>query len=215
MFTPSSTARIAAGPLGATSGTRTSVAGKLLTTLASTAATAAMPSSAKSPQPAGINARMRVARPLTMTACTTTPSASTNTKNGTLTARAISTTEVRRWLRLRTASAEAPASAAQAGDTPAASAIANPANVSATTTSANSGSCGGGPTSWRSGTTRKSAAKNQRKTTYTVATATTHGSAITIVNLTKDRCATWKASRLVRFETGSSSEAALARCALA
>src|SRR5277367_1073572 len=46
MFTPISTARTAAGPLGATSGTNTKVAGRLLTTLASTAATTANPSSA-------------------------------------------------------------------------------------------------------------------------------------------------------------------------
>ena len=79
-----------------------------------------------------------------MTACTTTPNASTNTRNGTFTARTIATAVVCRRARLRTAITAAPASAAQAGATPAASAITNPASVSATTTNANTGVCGAG-----------------------------------------------------------------------
>src|SRR3984885_5208182 len=139
MFTPISTAKTAAGPVDATSGTSTSVAGRLLTILASTAASAANPSSESSPQPDGNRAPIRSATPLRITACTTTPNASTNTRNGTFTARTIATAEVWRRARLRIAITVAPASAAHAGATPAASAITNPTSVSATTTNANTG----------------------------------------------------------------------------
>src|ERR1700739_185379 len=111
MFTPMSTASTAAGPLGATSGTNTRVAGRLLTTLASTAATTANPSSAGSPEPDGNTAPILSATPFCMTACTTTPNASTNTRNGTFTARTIATAVVWRRGRLRTALTAAPASA--------------------------------------------------------------------------------------------------------
>jgi hypothetical protein len=48
-----------------------------------------------------------------------------------------------------------------------------------------------------------------------VPTAASHGSAITNVNLVNDTFAAWKASRLVRFDTGSNSDAAFAKCAVA
>src|ERR1700733_12789696 len=139
MFTPISTAKTAAGPVDATSGTSTSVAGRLLTILASTAATAANPNSAASPEPDGNSAPIRSATPLRITACTTTPNASTNTRNGTFTARTISVAEVCRRARLRPAITAAPASAAHAGATPTASATTKPTSVSATTTKANTG----------------------------------------------------------------------------
>src|ERR1700756_2377250 len=153
MFTPMSTASTAAGPLVATSGTNTSVAGRLLTTLASTAATAANPSSAGNPEPDGNTAPIRSATPFCMTACTTTPNASTNTRNGMLTARTIATAVVCRRARLRTAITAAPASAAHAGATPIASAITNPASVSATTTTAHTGVGGPSTASGGSGCT--------------------------------------------------------------
>src|SRR5271167_2440626 len=118
MLTPISTARMATGPPGATSGSSTSVAGRLLTTLANTAATAATASNAGSPEPDGSTADIALSIPLAMTACTTTPSASTNTRNDTFTERTISATEVCRCRRLRTASTDAPANATQAGATP-------------------------------------------------------------------------------------------------
>ena len=124
-----------------------------------------------------------------MTACTTTPSASTNTRNDTCTERTMSTTEVCRRLRLRTASTAAPASATQAGATPADWATANPASVSPTTTKTNTGGRGGGPSCSGSGCTRRSAAKNHRNTTYSVATAPSHGNAITRVNLVNEMLA--------------------------
>jgi hypothetical protein len=58
-------------------------------------------------------------------------------------------------------------------------------------------------------------AKNNRKTRYTAATAASQGSAIISVNLANETLATWKASRLVRFDTGSSNDAPFARCAVA
>jgi len=180
---------MATGPLGATSGSSTSVAGRLLTTLASTAATAAMASNEGRPEPDGSTLDIAVSIPLSMTACTTTPSARTNTKNETLAERAISTTEVCPRLRLRTASTEAPASATHAGATPTDWATANPASVSPTTTKTNTGGRGVGPGSSGWGVTRKSAAKNHRKITYTTATAASHGNAITRVNLVNEMCA--------------------------
>ncbi|GAB7144743.1 hypothetical protein LRC484719_33400 [Mycobacterium riyadhense] len=191
MLTPMSTARTAAGPPPATNGTSTSVAGRLLTTLASTAATAAIPSSAGSPEPVGNTAHILVVIPFSITACTTTPSARTNTKNDTFSDRAMSRTEVCPRHRLRAANTDAPASAAHAGATPSDSAMANPANVTTTTTSTNTGGRGGGPICSRSGSTRRSRAKNQRKTRYTAVTAESHGNAMIIVNLVNEMLATW------------------------
>src|SRR5271165_2039353 len=200
MLTPISTARMATGPLGATNGTNTSVAGRLLTRLASRAATAAITSNAGSVEPSAPDgSTVDIARPmpLSVIACTMTPSASTNTKNDAFTERAISitpfTSGVCRRRRLRTASTEAPASATQAGATPTDSETANPASVSATTSKTNTGGLGPG------GGRRRSRAKNTRKTPYTAATAASHGNAITSVNLANESFATWKASRLVRF----------------
>src|SRR3984957_20300159 len=183
MFTPISTASTAAGPIGATSGTSTSVAGRLLTMLASTAASAANPNSASSPDPDGNSAPIRADTPLRITACTTTPNASTNTRNGTFAARTTSAAEVCRRARLRTAITVAPASAAQAGATPTASATTKPISVSATTTNANTGVGGAGSSCWGSGCTLRSRRKNTRKTTETVPTAASHGGVISKVNL--------------------------------
>lgn len=80
-----------------------------------------------------------------MTACTTTPSAGTKTRNDTWTERAISVTVVCPRARLRTASTDAPHRATQAGAIPTDWATANPAGVSATTTNTNTGEPGGAP----------------------------------------------------------------------
>src|SRR6516164_2436932 len=165
MLTPISTASMATGPLCATSGSSTSVAGRLLTTLANLAAIAAVSSNAGSPEPDGSTADIARSIPLSMTACTTTPSASMNTRKDTCTERTISTTEVCPRLRLRTASAEAPHSATQVGATPTDWDTANPASVNPTTTNTNTGGRGAGPSCSGSGWTRRSPAKNHRKTT--------------------------------------------------
>ena len=186
MLTPSNTARMATGPPGATSGSSTNVAGRLLTTLASTAATAAMASSESGPEPDGSTLDIAVSSPLRITACTTTPSARTNTRNDGLAERTISTTEVCPRPRLRTASTAAPARATQAGATPTDWANAKPASVNPTTTSTNTGGRSAGPRCSGSGTTRRSPAKNQRKITYITATVASHGNAITRVNLVNE-----------------------------
>src|ERR1700741_2632464 len=186
MLTPIRTARMATGLQGATSGSNTSVAGRLLTTFASAAATAAIASSAGSPEPEGSTADIAVSIPFSVTARTTTPSASTNTRKDTCAERKISTTEVCRRLKLRTASTEAPTSATQDGAIPTDSETANPASVSATTTKTNTGGRGAGPSCSGFGATRSSPAKNQRKTPYSTVTVASHGNAITRVNLVKE-----------------------------
>src|SRR5215210_2783793 len=80
-LTPISTASTAGGP--ETSGSNTRTAGRLLTTLESSAATAAIPSSATRLAPRGNTSRMTSSRPFTMTAATTTPRHNTNARNGT------------------------------------------------------------------------------------------------------------------------------------
>src|SRR4030095_13296027 len=58
----------------------------------------------------------------------------------------------------------------------------------------------------------RSAAKNTRKTPYSTTITTSHGSVMSRANPTKPRPLVAKARRLVRLETGSSSDAELARC---
>ena len=88
-----------------------------------------MPSSAGSVVPVGSTSRIASSRPCCITAVTTTPRHSTNARNGTLAAPAIPVSVLRRRLRPRTPSTTAPASAAQAGDSPRSDVPANPASV--------------------------------------------------------------------------------------
>src|SRR5947208_643354 len=132
-----STASTAPGP--DTSGSRTSTAGRLLTTLDSTAATAAIPSSAGSVSPAGSTSRIAPSRPLVITAATTTPRHNTNARNGTSSASAMPETVVRPRANPCTPSTTAPANAAHAGDNPNADATANPTSVRASTMSTSTG----------------------------------------------------------------------------
>jgi hypothetical protein len=89
----------------------------------------------------------------------------------------------------------------------------NPARVAATTARANRGSrAGSGAVSrWRGRSS--SAAKKRVRTTHSTAIAATVGSAISAAKRANDSPLAWKASRLVRFEIGSSNEAELARWA--
>ena len=112
--------------------------------------------------------------------------------------------------------ATAPAAANQTGSIATTELSANPASVSASTASAKRGNrrprrarrC-----AWRGRS--RSIAKKRRSTTHSTPTAAIVGSAISAANRTNDSSLAWKASRLVRLETGSSSEAELARCAQA
>ena len=62
------------------------------------------------------------------------------------------------------------------------------------------------------GAAARSAAKARRSTTHSTAMAAVQGSAISAPKRAKESPLAWNASRLVRFETGSSSDAELARC---
>src|SRR5271166_4393651 len=125
MLTPISTANTAGGPAVAVSGSRTSTAGRLLITLASTAATAAIASKPVRLVLCGTHSRSAESRPLSITARTTTASASTNARKG------------------RSAAATIPAAVPQAGLTPAAEVMTNPASVAATVAIANHGGAAG------------------------------------------------------------------------
>ena len=121
------------GPAPATSGSSTRTAGRLLTTLDSTAATTAMPSSASSVVPVGQHVAHRVVEAV-LHHRRRPPRRGTARTPGTARSarRAIPVDAccVRRP-RLRTPSTTAPASAAQAGDSPSSDVTANPASVSA------------------------------------------------------------------------------------
>jgi len=205
----------AAGPDALTSGSSTRTAGRLLTMLDSTAAAAAMPSSASNVSPAGSTPRIADSRPCNMSPSTTTPKHRTNTRNGTSAADAIRRSEVSRRASARTPSTTAPASAAQAGEKPSNDVTANPNNVDASTTRTNTRTATRSAVGSRCGLTARSRAKSQRSSTNSAATASSHGGAISAVKWRNDRPAAENASRLVRFDTGSSSDAVLARCAVA
>src|SRR6202171_5796746 len=207
-----STASTAAGPDAATNGSSTSTAGRLLTTLESSAATAAMPNSASRPVPRGSTSRIAPSRPFSMTAGTTTPRHNTNSRNGASSAAASRRGLVSLRTSARAPSTTAPASAAHAGDRPSSDVAANPTSVNASTTRTNTGTSTASGTVSRAGTD-SSRAKSQRSNTNSTPTAASHGSAMTAVKWTNDKPATLKANRLVRFDTGNSSEALFARWA--
>ena len=148
--------------------------------------------------------------PFTIADRTTTESASTKARNGRLTARTMPPSAPRRRTIPRTASTAAPAHAAHAGERPTSDVTAKPASVSASTTSANTGSWGVAGTA-SSASVDNSPAKNHRKTTYSAAIASSHGAAISAVKRVNDSPALANASRFVKFDTGSNSEAVLAR----
>ena len=109
--------------------------------------------------------------------------------------------------------AAAPATATHAGATPTTELRPKPASVSATIASAKRGSAGRSPPPVRARRGRpRSTAKKRVSTTHSTAMAAPVGSAISPAKRMNDSPLAWKASRLVRFETGSSSDAELARC---
>ena len=145
------------------------------------------------------------------------PRPSTNTANGTSAARTRPSGVIRFRASARPASTAAPASAAQAGLTPAADVTTNPASVRTTTVTVNTGSpapsapafgrdCGLGPLAARS------VAKKRPNTAYSTPMTTSHGRAISAAKWPNASPLAANASRLVRLDTGSSSDAELARC---
>ena len=109
--------------------------------------------------------------------------------------------------------AAAPAAATHAGAIPSSELAAKPASVSATTARAKRGSGGrsSAPARARRGRPR-STAKKRVSTTHSTATAPAVGSAISPAKRVNESPLAWNARRLVRLETGSSSDAELARC---
>src|SRR5580693_2606263 len=213
MLTPSSTARTASAPDGAASGSSTRTAGRLLHTLARTAASAAVASSAGSDVPPGSSGASAAPSPLLTTALTTMPRPSTKTRKGTSAARTRATGATRCLASARAARTAAPARAAQAGLTPAADAPANPASVRATTARVNTGRPASSSRWSGSGRGRmdRSAAKNRLNTAYSVPMTASQGSAISAANRPKASPVAANASRLVRLDTGSSRDAEFAR----
>ena len=109
--------------------------------------------------------------------------------------------------------ATAPASATQTGSIPTVPLIAKPRSVAPTTISGSRGS--GSPSGAgrsRCGR-RRSVAKKRPKATHSTPITASVGSSISAAKCTNESPLAWNASRLVRLETGSSSDAELARCA--
>src|SRR5581483_9891928 len=214
MFTPTRTASTGATPCVAAIGSRSNVAGRLFTRLDNTAATPATASRSTSDAPAGNRCGTTCPRPWSLTARTTTPNASTNAQNcgaaETMTCHGCVCLASTRF----PASTTAPPTAAHTGATPANDVTTKPANVSASTPPANRGNGNGGPAA-RTASTDTSARKNTRRTTNVTASVTSHGSAIRAANRVNEIGTTATASRLVRFDTGSSNEPELAMCAQA
>ena len=117
---------------------------------------------------------------------------------------------VRRRATAGTARTSAPPSAANAGLTLKAEVTKNPSNVSTSTVAANTG-IGSGRTSLGSPWPTRSPAKKRRSTSHSTPIAASQGSAMVAPNRANDSPLAPKARRLVRFDTGSSSDAELAR----
>ncbi len=112
-------------------------------------------------------------------------------------------------------STSAPAAATHPGSVSRGELATSPASVAASTARANHGvgSTGTGPVG-RPGLDR-SPAKHSRVPTYSTISTTSRGSTINAANRANESPVASSASRLVRLETGSSSDAELARCAVA
>src|SRR3954447_18151059 len=208
-LTPISIASTGAGPDAAATGRMISVAGRLLTRFATTAASAATASSASSPSPCGTSASTADCSPWSPAARTITAKPRTNTRNGGSAAR----TSASGPRRSRTASASAPAAATHTGARPMTELSAKPASVAATTPSAKRGTATAAARTVRSVAGASRSDRNARaSTTHSTASAASHGSAMSAAKRVNDRPLRSNASRFVRFETGSSSDALLARC---
>jgi hypothetical protein len=189
------------------------VAGRLLTRLAKTELSAAIASRSGSEAPVGSTARTAVSRPLALAAWTITPSPRTKIKNPGSAAGASATGVAVLRASAGMVIAAAPAAANQTGSIPTTELSANPASVNASTATANRGSSGraGRTPAWRG--RLRSTAKKRLNTTHSTPTAAIVGSTINSANRTNDSPLAWNARRLVRLDTGSGSDAELARCA--
>src|SRR4051794_14103604 len=211
MLTPSSIASTSPGRApGPSTSISSSAAGRLLTTLASRAAIPATASSPTRLGAVGTIARRAAVSPLAPAAATTIPMPNTNRQKPGDADPTSPSTVIRRRTSARPPSTAAPIAAGHTGSTPTSDATPNPTSVNPTTTSANSGTPGSSPVPVPFGAPRRSARNHQPSTAYSTAIATTHGSAISAVNPRNVSPDAAKASRLVRFETGSRVDAELA-----
>ncbi len=146
-----------------------------------------------------------------MTAATTTPRHSTNTAKPAWVALPSSGTVTRRLRSDQPPSASAAAAATQAGATPNGERAAKPHSMSPTTTRGTTGSATSLGAGRLFGVTARSSRKNSRCPTYSTPSTATHTGAITRANPANDNDGSHgRASRLVRFDTGSSREAEFA-----
>ncbi len=109
-------------------------------------------------------------------------------------------------------STNAPAPANHTGATPTAELSPKPTSVAARTASANRGTLTASSTATGARGPASSDSNERRSTNHSTAIAASHGSAMRPPKRRNDRRLDWKASRLVRLEIGSNSEALLARC---
>src|SRR4051812_39509579 len=207
-LTPISIASTGAGPDAAATGRTISVAGRLLTRFATTAASAATASRAGSPSPCGTSASTVDCSPWSPAARTTIARPRTKTRNGGSAAR----TSASGPRRSRTASASAPAAATHTGASPTSELSAKPASVATTTPSAKRGTGTAAARTARFDAGASRSDPNARASTiHSTASAVSHGSAMSAAKRVNDRPLRSNASRLVRFDTGRSSDALLAR----
>ena len=208
MFAPTRTASTAPAPAGAVSGNSTSTAGRLLITLASTAASAATASRAGSDVPPVIRCSQETAaEPVAGDRAHHDAQGQHEGEEGHVRGtgdrgRGGCGAGPGRGRR----AASAPAQAAKAGLMPAVEATTKPASVHATVTSANSGVRGGsavvGAALRRPGRWRRSGARRR----YSTAMAASQSTAVRAAKRVKLTPLAANASRLVRLETGNSRE---------
>ena len=213
-LTPMRTASTGGGPGGAATGTRISVAGRLLTRLASTALTPPTSSSAGSESPAGRIASTASASPLSLAAAHDHAEAEHEDEEHGSAARTSPAGAASPRTSAGAVIAAAPAAATHTGATRAPSWPRSPASVSAEDRE-------------REARQRRALGRRRRRPPRPPEVggeeAREHdplhrerrravGSAMSPAKRVNDRPLAWKARRLVRLETGSSSDAEFARC---
>src|SRR6478735_9397065 len=142
MLSPSSAARIAAVPSGASSGTTRRVADRLVSRFASTVATTAISSSEAYDVLSGRTSATASPRKPTDRAATTTPRPSTKRAKDGCAACTASCTVRNRRCRAQATSTSATVPDTQSGSTPKGDSAANPTNITITATSGTLGTAG-------------------------------------------------------------------------
>src|SRR6476661_2606569 len=210
MLSPSSAARIAAVPSGASSGTTRRVADRLVSRFASTVATTAISSSEAYDVLSGRTSATASPRNPADRAATTTPRQSTKTAKDGCAAWTASRTVRKRRCRAQPTSTTATAPDTQNGSTPKGDSAANPTSITITASSGTRGTAGARGAGAGRTLSARSPRKSHRSTTYSTTRTTASTGAITTAKPPKVRSRCGIASRLVRLLTGSSSDAEFA-----